>query len=130
MNIGERIKARRVQLGLSQEELAAKLGYKSRSTINKIELGINDITQSKVSAIARALDTTSSYLMGWDDNVKVTNSDTTQTDDLTPGERNLLSLYRDLNEEGQEKLVDYADDMVRSGKYKKNNPICLTNGQT
>ena len=67
MNIGDRIKARRVQLGLSQEELAAKLGYKSRSTINKIELGVNDITQSKVSAIAKALDTTSAYLMGWDD---------------------------------------------------------------
>ena len=67
MNIGDRIKARRVQLGLSQEELAAKLGYKSRSTINKIELGVNDITQSKVSSIAKALDTTSAYLMGWDD---------------------------------------------------------------
>lgn len=67
MNIGDRIKARRVQLGLSQEELAARLGYKSRSTINKIELGVNDITQSKVSAIAKALDTTSAYLMGWDE---------------------------------------------------------------
>ena len=67
MNIGDRIKARRLHLGLSQEELAARLGYKSRSTINKIELGVNDITQSKVSAIAKALDTTSAYLMGWDD---------------------------------------------------------------
>lgn len=67
MNIGDRIKVRRMQLGLSQEELAAKLGYKSRSTINKIELGINDITQSKVASIAKALDTTPAYLMGWDD---------------------------------------------------------------
>ena len=67
MNIGDRIKARRMQLGLSQEEVAVKLGYKSRSTINKIELGINDITQSKVVSIAKALDTTPAYLMGWDD---------------------------------------------------------------
>lgn len=65
--IGERIKNRRIELGLSQGELAKILGYKSRSTINKIEKGINDITQSKVVAFARALNTTVSYLMGWDD---------------------------------------------------------------
>ncbi len=36
---------------MSQEELATKLGYKSRSTINKIEMGKNDITQSKIIAL-------------------------------------------------------------------------------
>lgn len=66
--IGARIKARRLELGYSQDEVAKKLGYKSRSTINKIELGINDITQSKVVEFARALETTVPYLMGWDEN--------------------------------------------------------------
>ena len=42
-NIGNNIKARRTALKMTQEELAAKMGYKSKSTINKIELGINDI---------------------------------------------------------------------------------------
>lgn len=37
--IGERIKARRLELGLTQEELAKKMGYTSRSTVNKVELG-------------------------------------------------------------------------------------------
>ena len=37
MNLYQRIKERRESLGMSQEELAKKLGYKSRSTINKIE---------------------------------------------------------------------------------------------
>ena len=37
MELYKRIKARREKLGMSQEELATKLGYKSRSTINKIE---------------------------------------------------------------------------------------------
>ena len=36
MELYKRIKARREELGMSQEELATKLGYKSRSTINKI----------------------------------------------------------------------------------------------
>nr|DAM68897.1 MAG TPA: Repressor protein CI [Caudoviricetes sp.] len=67
MSIGSRIKERRELLNLSQEELALKLGYKSRSTINKIESGINDITQSKVVEFAKVLQTTPAYLMGWED---------------------------------------------------------------
>lgn len=34
-------------------------------------------------------------------------------------EEELLTLYRKLNQEGQEKLLDYADDLAESGKYKK-----------
>lgn len=65
-HIGIRIKNRREELNMTQEELAIKLGYKSKSTINKIEAGINDIVQSKVFAFAEALDTTAAHLMGWD----------------------------------------------------------------
>ena len=68
MSIGSRIKERRELLNLSQEELALKLGYKSRSTINKIESGINDISQSKVVEFAKVLQTTPAYLMGLEDN--------------------------------------------------------------
>lgn len=67
MGIGERIKARRLELNLTQEELAMKMGYKSKSTINKIELGINDIPLSKVEEFAAALSTSVPYLMEWTD---------------------------------------------------------------
>lgn len=60
----ENIKMRREDLGLSQDELAKKLGYKSRSTIAKIESGENDIPQSKIKIFANALETTPSELMG------------------------------------------------------------------
>lgn len=66
-NIYARIRSRREELGLSQEELAARMGYKSKSSINKIEMGVNDIPQSKVFAFAKALETTTAYLMGCDD---------------------------------------------------------------
>ena len=69
--IGERVKARREQLGLSQDELAKKLGYKSRSSINKIESDSRNLTQSKIKAIADALDTTPSYIMGWDEEIDI-----------------------------------------------------------
>lgn len=65
MTIGERIRIRREELGLSQDELAKKIGYKSRSSINKIELDQYSLKQSKIKAIADALETTPSYIMGW-----------------------------------------------------------------
>lgn len=61
----ERIKSRREALNMSQEELANKLGYKSRSSINKIEKGENDIPQSKIAAFAKALNTNPRCLTGW-----------------------------------------------------------------
>lgn len=65
--IGSRIRNRREELGLSQDELGKRLGYKSRSSINKIELDQRNLTQSKIKAIADALETTPSYIMGWDE---------------------------------------------------------------
>ena len=62
--IGQRIKARREHLEMSQAELAEKIGYSDRSTIAKIEKGVNDISQSKVAEFADALRTTPAYLMG------------------------------------------------------------------
>ena len=65
--IGENIRRLREKCGLSQEELATRMGYKSKSTINKIELGINDVAQSKVEKFAEVLGTSPSVLMGWVD---------------------------------------------------------------
>ena len=66
LEIYKRIRARREELGISQEELAKRMGYKSRSSINKIEKGENDIPQSKIIAFAQALRTTPEALMGWE----------------------------------------------------------------
>lgn len=63
--IGDRIKARREALGMTQEELADLLGYRGKSSVSKLESGQGDPGQSKVLAFARALKTTPAYLMGW-----------------------------------------------------------------
>lgn len=70
-NIGTNIRNRRIELGMTQEELANRIGYKSKSTINKIELGINDIPQSKILRFAEVLKTTPKVLMGWEDEVNI-----------------------------------------------------------
>ena len=57
-----------MELGLTVEELANKMGYKDKSSISKIENGKADIPTSKVIAFARALETTTAYLLGVEDN--------------------------------------------------------------
>ena len=76
MEIGERIKARREELGMSQDELARLVGYKWRSSINKIELGGQRLPQKKIVEIARALRVTPSYLMGWEDGIHISEDGT------------------------------------------------------
>lgn len=65
MTFGQRVKARREELEMTQEELANKIGYKSRASINKIELGKRNMKQSQIAELAKALRTTPAYLMGW-----------------------------------------------------------------
>lgn len=75
MTLGDKIRIRREEAGLSQDELAHKLGYKSRSTIAKLESGVNDLTQSKLKAFAEALNTTVADLLDWDDDAKENDKD-------------------------------------------------------
>lgn len=58
MSVGANIRKRRFELKMSQQELAVAMGYKTRSTIAKIESGENDVTQKKLQRFAAVLDTT------------------------------------------------------------------------
>ena len=62
--IGVRIRKRREQLRISQEELARRTGYGGRTAISKIEKNVNGIPQDKVTLFANALQTTELYLIG------------------------------------------------------------------
>lgn len=65
--IYEKIRERRKEMGLSQDELARLMGYKSRSTINKIESGQVDLSRNKIDKFSKVLQVSPSYLMGWTD---------------------------------------------------------------
>jgi transcriptional regulator with XRE-family HTH domain len=65
--IYERIRRLRQERNMSQDDLAKKTGYTSRSTINKIEAGKIDISRAKIKVFADALGVTPAYLMGWED---------------------------------------------------------------
>ena len=66
MTIGERIREKRESLGMTQEELAIKLGYAGRSSVNKVE-NAKEVSMKKVKKYAEALDTSVAYLMGWEE---------------------------------------------------------------
>lgn len=63
---GKKIRLRRIELGMTQDELAKITGYTSRSSINKIEMGLVNLPQSKIESIAKALMVTPTYLLGWE----------------------------------------------------------------
>lgn len=66
--IGLRIYNKRKELGWSQDDLASKMGLKSKSTICKIERGEDNLTADSVRKYADALGVTPDYLIGLEDN--------------------------------------------------------------
>ena len=67
MSIGQRIKQRRTELGWSQRDLAAKMGYNNNSTVARIEAGKVDIPQSRIVKFSEVLGVPVGYLMGWEE---------------------------------------------------------------
>ena len=66
MNVGERIRERRKELNVSVDELAKRLN-KNRTTVYRYEKGdIENLPIDILDPLAKALETTPAYLMGWD----------------------------------------------------------------
>lgn len=84
IDLYKNIKQLRENKGLSQDELAKKTGYTSRSSIAKIEKGEVDLPRSKIIAFAEALDTTPGYLMGWTDIPSSPENETKHFDNIFP----------------------------------------------
>ena len=67
MTVSDRIKNRRSELGMTQEDLAKKLGYTGKATVAKIEQSGDKVTVEKINCIAEALETTPECLLGYQD---------------------------------------------------------------
>lgn len=97
MELSDRVKARRLELGLTQEELAKRMGYASKVSINKIEMG-RPCSQKIIVRLAEALDTSVKYLMGWEDDVPV-------PDPLTEKRQKVVDAVMQLSDEQLEGLL-------------------------
>lgn len=107
------IKKRRLELGLTQTDVAVRMGYADKSMIAKIEKGQVDIPQSKILAFAEILRTSPSDLMGLD-GVEA------ETGHAMSGfESSLLETFQHLNDAGQKKVLEYISDLLDSEKFTK-----------
>lgn len=112
MTTGDRIRQLRIEHQMTQEELGAKVGVQ-KAAIYKYENGlVVNLKRSVLEKLALVLDTTPTYLMGMEESEH--NPST-----LTPRQSALLSSFDQLNEEGQTKAVEYVEDLVLTGRYKK-----------
>ena len=122
MRIGERIKQRRLELGYTADMLAKMLN-KNRATIYRYENGdIENMPIDVLEPLAKALNTTPAYLMGWNDSeqsVEPKPKDGYYTDPeaaefaeylrTRPGARMLFSAAKDISKEDLEKAVEYIE---------------------
>jgi transcriptional regulator with XRE-family HTH domain len=117
MTTADRIKQRRLELGLTQLEVAKRIGLTTKAAVCKIEKQGNDVTLKNVERFALALHCSPSYLMGWNDEKydgpeyenyhetdKQTIFDTVIADDIpiTENEKDFIELYSQLTKEQQQ----------------------------
>lgn len=110
MDIGNKIRKKREELGMTQDELAKKLGYKSRSSVNKVE-NSREIPMKKVKLYANALDLSVPFLMGWEkevsfDKLEIDNSYSSEEEAL---DENLVNMKKRMKEYAL-KLADLPID--------------------
>lgn len=117
MTVGEKIKALRESLELSQEELGSRIGVK-RAAVNKYEKGtVENIPIKTIEKLANIFDVTPQFLLGWDD-IEAQYSYETR---ILKGVKRLYSqqavellyLFDQLNHTGQKKIIHYADDLQK-----------------
>ena len=128
MNIGDKIREQRIKLGLSQEELALKMGYNGRSTIAKIESGAVEVSHTKVVQYAKILGVSVDYLLGTDDDSVETNAIEQPAVHITVGQR-IRKRRKELNMSVDELAERIGKDRATIYRYEKgeieNMPMAL-----
>jgi transcriptional regulator with XRE-family HTH domain len=111
MNTGEKIKFLRVKANLTLEQVAEKVGV-GKSTVRKWETGmIANMKRDKIAALAKALNTTPAYLMGWEDDEnnksppEKKEKTTPVEDGLSDAQRALIQFARTVPEEKAELIL-------------------------
>lgn len=98
----ERIKERRLELEMSYQDLSDATGI-SKSTLQRYETGyIKKVPINQIEILAKALHTTPSYLMGWEEPASPSLS-------LTQQEETHIKKYRQLDADGREEIDDLID---------------------
>lgn len=120
-DIGDRINSAREQRGMTLDDIAKAVGV-TKSTIQRYEKGtITRIKLPVIESIARVLKVDPNWLIGNTDMPGSSPVSDPASGEwiLTYNEQQLIRNYRDLNQEGKEKMLDYSEDLVSGCRYKK-----------
>ena len=120
MNIKDKIKTRRLQLGLTLEDVANKVGV-AKSTVKKWESGqIESMRQSKILALAKALNVNPTYLIFEDEtHEQKENEPPKKLNDLSPMDNVILSIYQNLNDKKKTKVIKFATKLIAEQNTKE-----------
>lgn len=118
MNIGERIKQLRETRSLTLEQVGAYVGVK-KTTVQRYETGEIDIKRTIAIKLAEILNTNPSYIMGWTDCSAPSGNEFKYLENISPTRLAIESALDKLNEDGEKRVCDYAEDLVSSGRYEK-----------
>lgn len=112
MTIGDRVRNKRLELNMTQEELALKMGYKGRSTVNKME-NATELTLKTVKKLCKALNCSEAYIMGWEEESKFSKDrailEVQITDDDALMRR--LKKYMELSQEKKDLILNMIDNL-------------------
>ena len=111
MTIADRIRESREKLGVSQEDLAKKMGLKSRSSITRIEKSGDNVTMKDIERIAYCLDVSKLYLMGWKEN-DGTMYDIYKDKNL----KRLINYYQKLTNKDKDNAINYIEFLANKPK--------------
>lgn len=110
MSLGDKIRNRRNQLGMTQDDLAMALKVK-RQTIHKYESGITtNLPLGRVQELADALDVSPAYLMGWNEKKP---ADSEWNSEL---EKENFRLFKALNPDQQREVLNYQRFLIDKSK--------------
>ena len=110
MTVADRIKKRREQLGIKQDELAERLNLKGKSSVCKIEKAGDNISTKSIVRYALALECSPCFLMGWSEEV---------SSRLTDQEKRLLAYFAQLNDDGKIAALDNLEYLTTKSKFLK-----------
>ena len=117
MSFGSRLRERREALGLKQGELGKLLGVTGSAIVN-YENGVSSPKADVLYRVFDVLECDANYL--FQDEM----SDASEMARSTV-ERHLLDSFRRFNDEGQEKVIEYVDDLLATGRYIKTHSTVL-----
>ena len=113
----ENIKKRRIELNMSQQELAEAVGYSGKSMVSQVENGLIDLPVTMILKFAKALDIEPGDLMGWEEDIQFTS-----LPEITEEEEKAKELY-EIYKKATPEVQAAVELLLRSSQLPSESPL-------